>query len=111
MARKAVLRQSRSTPATNPDEEKQPADSVVQSLLTERRSLMVALERARLELADARGATSGPDPRVAELSSELKRLRTQLDEARAEVNLLRTERDELRDGILRALELARAPDE
>lgn len=89
----------------------QPADSVVQSLLAERRSLMVALERARLELADARGATSGPDPRVAELQAELKRLRTHLDEARAEVNLLRTERDELRDGILRALEVATAAGE
>jgi chromosome segregation ATPase len=83
--------------------EQQPADSVVQSLLAERRSLMVALERARLELADAQGAGTGPDPRLAELQTEMRRLRTQLDEARAEVNLLRTERDELRDGIARAL--------
>jgi chromosome segregation ATPase len=81
----------------------QPADSVVQSLLSERRSLMVALERAKLELEEARGTAGGPDPRVAELQAELRRLRTQLDDSRAEVNLLRTERDELRDGIVRAL--------
>lgn len=81
----------------------QPADSVVQGLLAERRSLMVALERAKLELEEARGSASGPDPRVAELQAELRRLRTHLDDARAEANLLRTERDELRDGISRAL--------
>jgi chromosome segregation ATPase len=86
----------------------QPADSVVQGLLTERRSLMVALERAKLELAEARGIASGPDPRLAQLQVELRRLRTQLDESRAEVNLLRTERDELRDGIVRALGLVDA---
>ncbi len=86
-----------------PAETDQPADSVVQSLLAETRSLKVALARARMDLEDAKGATSGPDPRVAELQAEMRRLRTQLDEARAEVNLLRTERDELRDGIVRAL--------
>ena len=80
-----------------------PADSLVQELLAERRTLKVALERARLELEEARGSAGGPDPRVGELQVELRRLRTQLDETRAEVNLLRTERDELRDGIVRAL--------
>ncbi len=83
----------------------EPADSVVQSLLAERRSLMVALERARLELAEAHGSAGAPDPRVAELQAELRRLRTQLDDARAEANLLRTERDELREGIVRAIGL------
>jgi chromosome segregation ATPase len=86
-----------------PAEADRPADSVVQNLLAERRSLMVALERARLELAEARGSASGPDPRLAELQAELRRLRMQLDDARAEVNLLRTERDQLRGGIERAL--------
>ncbi len=80
-----------------------PADSLVQELLAERRTLKVALERARLELEETRGSAAGPDPRVGELQVELRRLRTQLDETRAEVNLLRTERDELRDGIVRAL--------
>lgn len=80
-----------------------PADSLVQQLLGERRELKVALERVRLELADARGTAGGPDPRVGRLQAELSRLRTQLDETRAEVNLLRAERDELRQGIERAI--------
>jgi chromosome segregation ATPase len=86
-----------------PAEADKPADSVVQNLLAERRSLMVALERTRLELAEARGSAGGPDPRLGEMQAELRRLRMQLDDARAEVNVLRTERDELRDGIERAL--------
>jgi chromosome segregation ATPase len=81
-----------------------PSESLVQELLAERRQLRVALERARLELAEAQGAASGDqDPRVPQLQSELARVRMQLDETRAEVNLLRTERDELRDGIVRAI--------
>jgi chromosome segregation ATPase len=80
-----------------------PADSLVQELLAERRELKVALERARLELADMQGSATGPDPRVAQLLAELSRMRTQLDDTRAEVNLLRAERDELRDGIEHAI--------
>ena len=80
-----------------------PADSLVQELLAERRALKVAVERARLELEEARGSAGAPDPRVGELQAELRRLRTQLDDTRAEVNLLRTERDELKDGIVKAL--------
>lgn len=80
-----------------------PSDSLVQELLTERRQLKVALERARLELAEAQGAAGDQDPRIPQLQAELARLRTQLDETRAEVNLLRTERDELRDGIAQAI--------
>jgi hypothetical protein len=92
-------------PADQQQQQPSPADSVVQGLLAERRSLMVALERAKLELAEARGTAGGPDPRVAELQAEVRRVRTQLDEARAEVHLLRTERDELRDGIVHAIAL------
>ena len=80
-----------------------PADSLVQQLLAERRELKVALERARLEVEDAKGSSGGPDPRLAQLQAELTRLRTQLDDTRAEVNLLRTERDELKEGIERAI--------
>ena len=80
-----------------------PADSVVQQLLAETRQLKVALERARLEVADAKGSAGGPDPRVAQLQTELARLRTQLDDTRAAVNLLKTERDELREGIERSI--------
>ena len=71
---------------------------------------MVALERAKLELAEAKGSAGGPDPRVAELQAELRRVRTQLDDSRAEVNVLRVERDEMRAGILRALAQVDAPE-
>jgi chromosome segregation ATPase len=80
-----------------------PSESLVQELLTERRQLKVALERARLELVDAQGSAGDQDTRIPQLQAELTRLRMQLDETRAEVNLLRTERDELRDGITRAV--------
>jgi chromosome segregation ATPase len=80
-----------------------PADSLVQQLLAERRELKVALERARIEMEDAKGSAGGPDPRVAQLQAELTRLRTQLDDTRAEVNLLKTERDELKEGIERVI--------
>ncbi|TMC93662.1 MAG: hypothetical protein E6J12_00700 [Chloroflexi bacterium] len=80
-----------------------PADSLVQELLAERRQLKVALERARIDVADAQASGAGPDPRLGELRAELVRLRKQLDDTRAEVNLLRTERDELRDGIAQVL--------
>lgn len=85
-----------------------PSDSLVQQLLTERRDLKVALERARLELAEVQGNAGQQDPRVPQLQAELSRLRTQLDETRAEVNLLRTERDELRDGIVKAIAQVKA---
>lgn len=80
-----------------------PSESLVQDLLAERRQLKVALERARLELAEAQGNSGEQDARVPQLQAELTRLRMQLDETRAEVNLLRTERDELRDGIAQAI--------
>ena len=80
-----------------------PADLLVQQLLAERRELKVALERTRIELVDAKGGAGAPDPRLAQLQTELQRLRGQLDDTRAEVNLLKTERDELRDGIVRAI--------
>jgi chromosome segregation ATPase len=86
-----------------------PSESLVQELLAERRQLKVALERARLELAEAQVASGDQDPRVPQLQSELARVRMQLDETRAEVNLLRTERDELRDGIVRAIADMKAP--
>ena len=81
-----------------------PSESLVQELLAERRELKVTVERLRLELADARGSSSGPDPRVKELQAEVERLRYKLASARAEATNLRDERDELRTGIERALE-------
>jgi len=85
-------------------EPKKPAESLVQELLAERRELKVLLERARMELAETREGSSGPDPRMKELDAEVERLRHQLATARAEATLLREERDELRAGIEKTLQ-------
>ena len=85
-------------------EQKKPAESLVQELLAERRELKVLVERARMELAEARQGSSGPDPRLKELTAEIDRLRDQLATVRGEANALREERDELRGGIEEALE-------
>ena len=85
-------------------EPKKPAESLVQELLTERRELKVLLERARLELAETRQGSSGPDPRLKELEAEVERLRHRLATARADATLLREERDELRDGVEKAMQ-------
>ena len=82
-----------------------PSESLVQQLLAERRELKVAVERLKLELADAASNSSGaPDPRVKEMQEEIERLRYQLASVRAEANQLREERDNLRAGIERALD-------
>jgi chromosome segregation ATPase len=81
-----------------------PSESLVQELLAERRELKVAVERMRIELADAKSSAGGPDPRLRELESEVERLRFQLASARAEARLMRDERDELRAGVERAVE-------
>ena len=81
-----------------------PSESLVQELLAERRELKVALERMRIELADVRITSGGPDPRVRDLAAEIERLRYQLAQARAEAGLMREERDELREGVEKALE-------
>ena len=82
-----------------------PSESLVQELLAERRELRVAIERLKLELAESRGTSSGPDTRLKEMSAEIEKLRYQLASARAEANVMRDERDELRAGIARAMEL------
>ncbi len=86
-----------------------PSESLVQELLAERRELKVAVERLRLELAEARATSGGPDRRVGELQGEIERLRYQVAAARAEAGLMRGERDELRLGIERALEQMAKP--
>ena len=87
-------------------EQTRPSESLVQDLLAERRELKVAVERLKLQLADAEaaGPGSGPDPRVRELQDEVERLRYQLASARAEATNMREERDSLRAGIEKALE-------
>ena len=81
-----------------------PSESLVQQLLTERRELKVAVERLRLDLAEAQNSSGGPDPRLDELRAEIERLRYQLASARAEAGLMRDERDELRAGVARAMQ-------
>ena len=89
-----------------------PSDSLVQDLLAERRELKVAVERLKLQLADAeRSSGSGPDPRVGELHDEIERLRYQLASSRAEATQMREERDLLRAGIEKALEQLSSEDE
>jgi uncharacterized coiled-coil DUF342 family protein len=85
-------------------EQTKPSESLVQDLLAERRALKVEVERMRLELADARSNSRGPDPKVSELQQEIERIRYQLASARAEAGQLREERDEYRHGIEHALE-------
>jgi peptidoglycan hydrolase CwlO-like protein len=85
-------------------EQTKPSESLVQDLLAERRALKVEVERMRLELADARSNSSGPDPKVSELQQEIERIRYQLASARAEAGQLREERYEYRQGIEHALE-------
>ena len=81
-----------------------PSESLVQQLLAERRELKVTVERLRLDLAEVQTSSKGPDPRVSALEGEIERLRYQLASARAEVGLMREERDELRAGIEHVLE-------
>ena len=86
-------------------EQTRPSESLVQELLNDRRELKVAVERLKLELEDAKVSGGGPDPRVKEQQDEIERLRYQLASARAEVTQLREERDQLKAGIERALNL------
>src|SRR2546429_8734396 len=85
-------------------EQTKPSESLVQDLLAERRELKVAIERLKLELADAGAGAAGPDPRLRELQEEIERLRHQLASARGQATQLREEREELRSRLERALE-------
>jgi hypothetical protein len=58
---------------------------VVQQALAERRELMIANERLRLELEELRGRPDRPDPRVRLLELENRALREELAAARAEL--------------------------
>ncbi|HSP08463.1 MAG TPA: hypothetical protein VLU92_02560 [Candidatus Dormibacteraeota bacterium] len=82
-----------------------PSESLVQELLAERRELKVAVERLRLELEEVKSRSSGPNPKLHELHSEIERLRYQLASARAEAGRMREERDELRLGVKRVLDM------
>jgi chromosome segregation ATPase len=72
----------------------------VQRLLAERRELMVAAERARLEAEDLRRRAGRHDPEVRRLQADVARLKQLLEQARAE-------RDQLRQGIEDAVDQLR----
>ena len=58
---------------------------MVQQVLVERRELMVANERLRLELEELRGSPGRTDPRMHVLELENRALREELAAARAEL--------------------------
>jgi hypothetical protein len=82
-----------STRATTPSPRKRsaapapPAEGagVVQQVLAERRELMIANERLRLELEELRGSTNRTDPRLRVLEIENRALREELAAAREEL--------------------------
>lgn len=83
-------------------------ENLVQRLLAERRELMIANERLKLELKE-RTDHQGPEARLHRLEDEVRRLRQELATARAERDQARQERDGLRTGVESALaELRRA---
>jgi predicted nuclease with TOPRIM domain len=77
-----ATRQSRRRPPEVP-----PGDGagIVQQVLAERRELMVANERLRLELEELRGGGSRTDPRVHVLELENRALREELAAVREEL--------------------------
>jgi len=62
-----------------------PGGGIVQQVLAERRELMVANERLRLELEDLRRPGSGEDPRLHVLELENRALREELASVRDEL--------------------------
>lgn len=77
-------------------------DTVVQDLLAERRELLIANERLRLELAEAT-ADDATNPRIRDLESEIRRLRRDLDKTRSERDLLHNALTSLATRLHRAL--------
>ena len=71
--------------------------NLVQQLLSERRDLMVANERLRLELDELRGTERRTDPRLHVLELENRALRDELAAARDEL-------ERFEQGVTRVLE-------
>ena len=59
---------------------------IVQQVLAERRELLIANERLRLELEDVRGRSGRRDPRMHVLEMENRALREELAAVRAELD-------------------------
>ena len=62
------------------------AEGIVQQLLAERRELLIANERLRLELEDLRGRPGRVDPRLSMLERDNRALREELAEARRQLD-------------------------
>ena len=73
-----------------------PGGGIVQQVLAERRDLMVANERLRLELEELRGRDDRQDPRQHVLELENRALRDELRAVTAEL-------ERLREGVERVL--------
>ena len=69
----------------------------VQRLMDEKMRLAVELERLKLDTAEIRASQGRPDPRLTAVEAENRRLRQELETARAE-------RDVLREGVREAIQ-------
>jgi hypothetical protein len=75
---------------------------IVQQVLAERRELLIANERLRLELEDLRGRPDRADPRMHVLELENRALREELAAVRAELERL----EDAVAGVLEEMEKA-----
>lgn len=75
---------------------------IVQQLLADRRELMIANERLRLELEELRGRDDRSDPRQHVLEIENRALREELRTARAELTRLTEALERLLEEIEKA---------
>lgn len=66
----------------------EPGAGIVQQVLAERRELMIANERLRMELDELRGRGAREDPRLKVLEMDNRALRDELAAVRAELDLL-----------------------
>jgi predicted nuclease with TOPRIM domain len=108
-----------STPATRPSRRKgqaaQPAGQatdgagIVQQVLAERRELMIANERLRLELDELRGSATRTDPRLHVLELENRALRDELAAVRDELGRFEDAVERLLEEIEKASPSGEAP--
>jgi hypothetical protein len=75
---------------------------IVQQVLAERRELMIANERLRLELDELRGRRGGEDPRAHVLELENRALREELAAARRDLERY----EQALEGLLQEIEKA-----
>lgn len=81
-------RATRPSPRKRPDAPAGEGAGIVQQVLAERRELMIANERLRLELEELRGSGDRTDPRMHVLELENRALREELAALREELEWL-----------------------